>query len=127
MDLEDMNTYVSEQEKGEIFFDRLDKLYDWMVLEYDPDKETIRQYIKEHPELLVSMLCLDVGLEETTTPVLELLFDRIPKGGIVTFDTIGFKGFPGQNIGLYEFFKGYSNLRIERLPFEPARTYFIKE
>lgn len=92
-----------------------------------PVKDTLGPYIKNHPELIVSLLSLDVGLEETTTPVLELLYDRMPKGGIVTFDTVGFKGFPGQNIGLYEFFKGFSNLRIERMHFEPARTYFIKE
>lgn len=92
-----------------------------------PVKDTLGPYLEKHPELIVSLLSLDVGLEETTTPVLELLYDRMPKGGIVTFDTIGFKGFPGQNIGLYEFFKGFSNLRIERMYFEPARTYFIKD
>lgn len=92
-----------------------------------PVKNTLKTYLDEHPELIVAMLGLDVGLEEATTPVLEMLYDRIPKGGIVTFDTIGVRGYPGQNIGLYEFFKGFSNLGIERLPFEPARTYFVKE
>ena len=92
-----------------------------------PSKDTVKKYLDEHPELIVSLLSLDVGLEEATTPILKELYDRVPKGGIVTFDTVGFRGFPGQNIGLYEFFKGYSNLRIERMPFEPARTYFIKE
>jgi hypothetical protein len=92
-----------------------------------PVKKTISKYVQDYPDLVVAMLCLDVGLEEATTPVLNAIYDRIPKGGIVTFDTIGISGFPGQNKALHEFLKGYSNVRIERFEFEPARTYFIKE
>jgi len=92
-----------------------------------PVKKTMKKYLEERPELIVAYVGLDVGLEEATTPVLELLYDRIPKGGIVAFDTVGVRGFPGQNKGLFEFFSGFGSLRIERLPFEPARTFFVKE
>jgi len=92
-----------------------------------PVKDTIEQYAKDHPELIVAMLLLDVGLEEAVTPVLRTLYDRIHKGGIVTFDTVGIGGFPGQNKALLDFLKGYTGIRMQRFPFEPARAFFTKE
>jgi hypothetical protein len=92
-----------------------------------PVKVTVKKYLRHNPELIVALLALDVGLAEATLPVLRELYGRVPRGGIVTFDTVGLKGFPGENTALHDFFGGFGGLRMERLPFEPARSFFVKE
>lgn len=87
---------------------------------------TLPQYLKDHPELIVSMLNLDTGLYASTKVALELLLPHMPKGALITFDTVGVRGFPGENLALKECLD-LNKYRIERLPFEPARAYLQLE
>jgi len=85
-------------------------------------EHTLKKYIEDNPDLIVAMLNLDTGLYLPTKISLELLFPLMPKGSIITFDTIGVRGFPGQNLALKEF-APLSKFKIERMPFEPARAF----
>jgi hypothetical protein len=89
-------------------------------------EETIPKYVKDHPELVVAMLNLDTGIYKPTRVALEHLLPLMPKGAILTFDTLGIGGFPGQNVAIQELV-GIRNMRVQRMEFEPARTYAVLE
>lgn len=63
--------------------------------------ETVRAYKKEHPELRISLLNIDVDVYEPTKEVLEQLWPLIVPGGIIILDDYGV--FPGANKAIEEF------------------------
>lgn len=89
-------------------------------------EKTLPKYVKDNPDLIVAMLNLDTGIHKPTAVAIKHLLPLMPKGSIITFDTVGIKGFPGQNLAIQELI-GLRNMRIQRLPFEPSRTYAILE
>ena len=88
--------------------------------------ETIPQYIKDHPHLLVSLLYLDFDIYEPTKVALEYLYPRIVKGGVVAFDELNCPDFPGETLALLEYM-GSAQVKLCRLPYDPYISYFIKE
>jgi len=78
--------------------------------------ETAPQYVRENPQLVVSLLYLDCDLYEPTKTALELFVPRMPKGAVIVFDELNFKEFPGETTALVDTL-GISSLRIRRLPF----------
>ena len=88
--------------------------------------ETLPQYLQDNEHLVVSLLHLDVDLYEPTKLALELLAPRIPKGGVIFFDELNMKIFPGETVAVMEAI-GLSKLRIQRLPYAPAVSYAIVE
>jgi hypothetical protein len=88
--------------------------------------ETGPQYLEENPQLVVSLLFLDFDIYEPTKAALDLFWDRIPKGGIVAFDHLYYKGTAGETTALVESL-GIGNCRIERLPWDPLLSWIVKE
>ena len=64
--------------------------------------ETIPQYIKEHPHLLVSLLYLDFDIYEPTKACLEAILPHLTKGAVIGFDEINFHDFPGETMAFNE-------------------------
>jgi hypothetical protein len=79
--------------------------------------ETATWYVRDNPHLVVSLLYLDVDLYEPTKAALEAFVPRIPKGGIVVFDQLNARIFPGETQAVDEAL-GLRRLRIERFPFD---------
>jgi hypothetical protein len=88
--------------------------------------KTAEEYLKENPHLVVSLLYLDVDLYEPTKKALELFYPRIPKGGIIAFDELNAKMFPGESIAVDEVI-GLDNLEIRRFTFDSYVSYAIKK
>ena len=88
--------------------------------------ETIPEYIKNNPHLVVSMLYLDLDLYEPTKKSIELFLPRMPKGAIIGFDELNHPDWPGETIAVMESL-GISNLRIKRNPFDSVRSYVVIE
>ena len=88
--------------------------------------DTISHFINTNPELIVSLLYLDFDIYEPTKAALELLVPRIPKGGVIAFDEINNPEWPGETIALQETL-GLSQLKLQRFPFEPARSFVVVE
>ena len=84
--------------------------------------ETLPDYLKNHPELKLSLLHIDVDLYEATQISLELLYDRVVKGGIIIFDDYG--AFAGANKAIDGFFGG--QLEIKKLPYSHSIAYIVK-
>ena len=76
--------------------------------------KTLPEYVKEHPELKISLLNLDVDIYEPSVTVLEELYPRVVKGGVILLDDYGF--FPGETKAVDEYFKD-KDVEIKKLPF----------
>ena len=86
--------------------------------------ETVERFIKDNPHVVISLLYLDVDLYTPTRKILEVLLPRIPKGGIIAFDQIDTKAFPGETVAVDEVI-GIRNLEIKRFPFGTSITYAV--
>jgi hypothetical protein len=88
--------------------------------------EIAEEYLKENPHLVVSLLYLDVDLYEPTKKAIELFYPRIPKGGIIAFDELNARMFPGETVAVDEVI-GLDNLEIRRFAFDSYVSYAIKK
>jgi len=84
---------------------------------------TVPQYIKDNPQLVVSLLHLDVDIYEPTLKALEYFVPRMPKGAIIIFDELNAGVFPGETTALIEYIKDLNSLKVRRLPFGTSISY----
>ena len=54
--------------------------------------ETGKQYLHDNPHSVVALLFLDFDIYEPTKEALDIFVDRIPKGGVIAFDHLFYKG-----------------------------------
>lgn len=85
--------------------------------------ETVPYYVKEHPELKISLLNLDTDVYEPAVTILENLYPRIVKGGILVLDDYGV--FAGETKAVDEFFKD-KNIIIKKLSLNATPCFIIK-
>lgn len=86
--------------------------------------KTIPDYIKKNPQLKISLLNLDTDIYEPAVTILQELYPRIVKGGILILDDYGI--FPGETKAVDEYFKN-KNIRIQKFPFAMTPCFIIKE
>lgn len=86
--------------------------------------KTVPAYVEAHPELKISLLNLDVDLYEPSVVILEYLYPKIVKGGVLILDDYGV--WPGETKAVDEYFKG-KNVNIRKLPFSMTPCYIVKE
>jgi hypothetical protein len=86
--------------------------------------KTVPKYVKNNPQLKISLLNLDTDIYEPTVTILENLYPRIEKGGVLILDDYG--TFPGETKAVDEYFKD-KNIRIYKFPFCMTPCYIIKE
>jgi hypothetical protein len=86
--------------------------------------QTIPQYVKDHPELIIAMLYLDFDIYEPTKVALDHFLPLVPKGGIVAFDEINYAKFAGETIALKEKLN-LNGVKLERIPYAPFVGYFV--
>lgn len=80
--------------------------------------QTIPQFVKDHPHLVVSLLFLDFDLYEPTRVALAELLPRMPKGAIIAFDELDNPIWPGETQALLDGV-GIGRLELRRLDFDP--------
>lgn len=88
--------------------------------------ESLPRYLKTNPSLVIALLYLDVDLYKPTLDTLNLVIDRIPKGGIIAFDELNHPDYPGETIAAMESV-GINNLRLRRLDISSMLSYAILE
>ena len=69
-------------------------------------------------------LNLDTDIYEPAVTILDTLYPRIVKGGILILDD--YKVFPGETKAVNEYFKG-KKIKIEKFPFSSTPHYIIKK
>ena len=85
-------------------------------------RETVPKYVRDHPELKIALLNLDVDFQEAAETVLEHLYPRLVTGGILMLDDYGV--FEGETIAADNYFKG--KVKIERFPYAYSPSYLVK-
>ncbi len=86
--------------------------------------ETSKQFLENHPHLVISCLYLDFDIYEPTKIALERFASRVPKGGIIVFDELNEEAFPGETLAIMEMLD-LQKLRVRRFPFEPRISYAV--
>ncbi len=84
--------------------------------------QTLDQYIEDNPHLKISLLHIDVDLYEPSKVILEKLYSKVTKGGIIVLDDYG--AFAGTNKAVDDFFK--DKVEIKKLPYSHAISYIVK-
>ena len=85
--------------------------------------KTLPKYLENKPEKKFSLVHIDVDVYEPTICILENIWDKIVKGGVVILDDYG--RVEGETIGVDEFFKN-KNVKIQKLPYKYKPSYIIK-
>lgn len=85
---------------------------------------TVPNYVKENPQLKISLLNLDTDIYEPAVTILEHLWPRIVKGGILILDD--YAVFPGETKAVDDYFKGVG-VKIQKFGFCMTPCYIIKE
>ena len=87
--------------------------------------DSVARYLEQQPHTIISLLYLDLDLYQPTKRVVELLWDRVPRGGIIAFDELNSPEWPGETQAALETI-GIDTLRLERAPYEPSRCYAVR-
>ena len=87
--------------------------------------KTAKQFLKDNPQLIISLLYLDVDLYKPTKEMLKVFLTRMNKGSIIVFDQINTRVFPGETLAVEEII-GIKNLEIKRFPFTSITYAIIK-
>lgn len=82
-------------------------------------------FLKENPHLAIALLYLDLDLYEPTKAVLTKLLPRVVKGGVVAFDELNVRDYPGETLALMDTI-GLNNCQLKRVPFCSRVSYFIR-
>ena len=84
--------------------------------------KTIPSYVKENPQLIVSLLYLDFDIYEPTLAALKHFLPRMPKGAVIAFDELNLKDWRGESIAVLESLK-LREYRIERCSFGSVMSF----
>lgn len=87
---------------------------------------TVPRYVEQNSQLKISLLNLDTDIYEPAATILENLFPRIVKNGILIIDDYG--TFPGETKAVDEYLaKQKANLVIRKFPFCMTPCYMVIE
>jgi hypothetical protein len=87
--------------------------------------ETVQDWFKSNPEVIVALAFLDMALYEPTKAALEALRPRLVKGSVIAFDELGNSSYPGETRAALEVL-GLDGFEVRRSRFLPDRAYFIR-
>lgn len=93
------------------------------LIEGDVEK-TIPDYLKKNPGFRISYLYLDLDIDRPTYASLNLLYDRIVKGGIIVFDEYACEKWTESN-GVDIFLKEHPDLNIKTLLWSRSPTAYV--
>ncbi len=86
---------------------------------------TVPLYVKEHPELKIALLHVDVDVYRPTKVILENLFQRVVPGGVIVLDDYG--TVAGETQAVDEFCsQADKELLIQKLPMSHVPAYIRK-
>ncbi len=86
---------------------------------------TINEYLKAHPETLISLAYFDMDIYEPTKAVLTAILPYLNKGAIIAFDEVNLPDFPGETVAFRECLGG--KFKLIHSPFRGASAYLVYE
>ncbi len=88
--------------------------------------QTIPDYLKRHPETIVSLAIFDFDIYKPTKAALEAIKPHLMKGSVLVFDELCDEIFPGETLAAREVL-GLNNMRVERMPMAARISYMVVE
>ncbi|NLF24109.1 MAG: crotonobetainyl-CoA--carnitine CoA-transferase, partial [Deltaproteobacteria bacterium] len=88
--------------------------------------QTLPDYLKKHPETMISMVVFDMDIYAPTVKTLEMIKPYLFKGSLLVFDELCDEVFPGETIAVREVLD-MKNFRFERLPLTSRLSYLVYE
>ena len=85
--------------------------------------KTVPRYLRDNPHLKIALLHIDTDIYEPAKTILETLYLRVVRGGIIAFDDYG--TFPGETKAVDDFF-AKMNVRIEKFPWSHIPSFIVK-
>lgn len=85
---------------------------------------TIPAFIEENKALKISLLNIDVDIYEPAVVILQYMYPRVAKGGVILLDD--YNKFPGETKAVNDYFAG-KDVSIEKLPYSNYPYFIIKE
>ena len=88
--------------------------------------KSIPKYLKKNPHLKISLLNLDTDIYEPAVTILDYLWPKIVRGGVLALDDYG--TFSGETKAVDDYFKKIKeNVKILKFSFAMTPCYIIKE
>ncbi len=87
-------------------------------------KKTVPKFVKNHPEVIVRLLNLDMDLYEPTKTALKYFLPHIPKGGIIIFDELNCDYYPGETKAVKELM-ALNHLKLQKIPSDATMSFAI--
>jgi hypothetical protein len=75
-------------------------------------EQTVVQFARDTPGVRFSLVHLDCDLYKPTRVVLEALWDRVTRGGVVIFDEYAIADWPGETAAVDEFLADKADVRL---------------
>jgi hypothetical protein len=88
--------------------------------------KTLKKYLANHPETIVSLAYFDLDLYEPTKVCLEAILPYLTKGAVIGFDEINMPDWPGETVALREVL-GTGKFRLVHSPYRAAAAYLVYE
>ncbi len=85
---------------------------------------TLPNFIQINPHILVSMVYLDLHLYEPTKLVLDQISSRVVRGGVIAFDELSVRDWPGETMAFLEWSKE-RGLDVRHSQYRSAAAYVI--
>ena len=85
---------------------------------------TLKTFLDENPGFRASIINFDMDLEEPTEYALNILWSRVPKGGVLIFDEYGIHEWTESNA--VDRFVEKNNLTLIRTPWAAPTAYIVK-
>jgi Macrocin-O-methyltransferase (TylF) len=86
---------------------------------------TVAPFLEENKQLLIALLYFDFDIYEPTKFALERLLKRVPKGGVVAFDQLNNRSYPGETAALLDVLD-IGEVELKRIPFCSRVSYFVR-
>ena len=86
--------------------------------------KTVPQFVKDNPNLKISLLNIDTDIYEPAKTIVDYLAPLVVKGGIIIFDDYGV--FPGETEIADEYCKNFKQ-KIRNFPYCNVPSYIVKE
>jgi len=97
--------------------------HEFELIDGDVSK-TVLDFVEERPGIKISLLYLDLDLEQPTYDVLNYLWEKVSSGGIIVFDEYAYHNW-SESLGVDRFFSD-KNVKINSLNFIAPTSYVVK-
>lgn len=84
---------------------------------------TVPEYVNANPQLKIALLHIDTDIYEPVCTILDEMYDRVCRGGVIAFDDYGV--FPGETKAVDQFFVD-KNVKLHKFPFSHIPAFIIK-